>query len=215
MRINKHLHLVIPIYADDEFGEVVSYVHSTPLLEEVVDRYFMVLGVTYSTIFSQGLGLAGGPPHAMRVLRMVATERGVWHDGPNGPGVESGLMNEIRRTTMVAAINKDGKWDHLPLPVALDKGVVTPEDRTEVENAIVFFIVAYATLPRAQRGGVTRVAAELWGAQVSSSPFTEWSSSLRTSTATASSGARSPAAVKSEPAPANATVAGKPSRVAF
>jgi hypothetical protein len=215
MRIDKRLYLIIPIYADEDSGEIVAYVHSAPLSEEIVDRYFMVLGQTYSTIFSQGLGLAAGPPHAMRVLKHVATERGVWFDEAksNALGVERGLVEEIRRLTMVAALNKEGKWDQLPLQVAVDRGVLTSEDRTEVENAIVFFIVASATLGRAQRPGMLRAAAALWGAQVSSSNFTEWANSLRTSTVTGNSGAKSPAPAKDEAEPANAMVAGKPSQV--
>jgi len=212
MRIDKRLHLIVPVYADEEGGDVVAYVHSTPIAEEVVDRYFMVLGQTYSTIFSQGLGLAGGPPHAMRVLRHVATERGIWFDDPKTQaiGVERGLVEEMRRLTMVSALGKDGKWEGIPLAVAVDRGVLSAEDKTEVENAIAFFIVASATLGRAQRPGMLRAAAGLWGAQISSSNFTEWMSSLKTSTATANSGEKSPAIANAKPAPATAPREGIP-----
>ena len=211
MRIDKRLHLVIPIYAEEEGGEVVAYVHSTPLAEEIVDNYFMVLGQTYSTIFSQGLGLAGGPPHAMRVLRNVAMENGVWFDDPKTGriGVQRGLVEEIRRLTMVDALDKDGKWEPLPLQIAVDRGVISASDKTEVENSIAFFIAASATLPRAQLPAMLRAAAGLWGAQTSYFNFTEWTSSLKTSTATASSGEKSPAAASDAPAHANATVDGK------
>jgi hypothetical protein len=214
MRIDKKLHLVIPIYSDD--GEIVAYVHSTPLALELVDQYSMVLAQTYAAIFSQGIGLAAGASHAARVLRFVATERGVWFDSPNGTlGVERGLMEEIRRLTMVAALSKEAKWEMIPLHVAIDRGVLNAEDRSEVENAIVFFIVGCSTLRRVQRQGLLGASAELWGAQLTSSPFTEWASSLKTSIATVSSGAKSPATAKEEPARANATVDGKPSRLAF
>lgn len=211
MRIDRKLNLVVPIYTDEEGGEIVAYVHSTPVAEDVVDRFFMVLGQTYAAIFSQGLGLAGGPPHAMRVLRHVATERGVWFDDPKtqAVGVERGLVEEMRRLTNVAALSKDGKWEQLPLQVAVDRGILSGEDKTEVENAIAFFIVASATLGRAQRPAMLRAAAELWGAQISSSSFTEWTSSLKTSTETGSSGEKSRAAASAEPRPANATVDGK------
>ena len=211
MRVDKRLNLVVPIYEDEEDGEIVAYVHSTPLSEEVVDRYFMTLGQAYSTIMSQGLGLAGGPPHAMRILRHVATERGVWHDDPKtqSVGVERGLVEEMRRLTNVAVLGKDGRWEQLPLQVAVDRGVLSSEDRAEVENAIAFFIVASANLRKAQRPVMLKAAAELWAAQVTSSSFTEWMSSLKTSTATASFGEKSPAPASEEPEPANATVAGK------
>jgi hypothetical protein len=216
MRIDRELHLIVPVYADEEGGQVIAYVHSTPLTEALVDQYFMILGQTYSTIMTQGLGPLVGPAHAMRVLKHVAQERGVWFDNANGQmGVERGLVEEIRRLTNVAALDKSGKWERLPLHEACVRGVLTPGDKSEVENAIVFFIVSYATLGRSQRPNMLRTVAGLWGAQVSSSNFTEWANSLKTSTATANSGAKSPALVKEEPAPANAMVGGKPSRVAF
>lgn len=211
MRIDKRLNLVVPIYAEEEGGDIVAWVHSTPLGEETVDRYFMVIAQTYAAIFSQGLGLAGGPAVAMRLLRHIATERGVWHDDPktNSIGVENGVVEEIRRLTMVAAI-KDGKWEQIPLAVAVDRGIVSAEDKTEVENAIVFFIVASAVLPRAQRPAMIKAAADLWGAQTSSFTITEWAASLKTSTGTATTGAKYPAGAKEKPERANATVAGKP-----
>jgi hypothetical protein len=216
MRIDKKLHLIVPIYQGEEGDSpVVAHVHSMPLGEAVVDRYFMVLGQTYSAIFSQGLGLAGGPPHAMRVLRHIATERGVWHDDPKtgAIGVEHGLVEEMRRLTMVAALNKEGRWVDLPLQIAVDQGILSSEDKAEVENAIAFFIAASATLNRAQRPAMVKAAAELWGAQISSSTFTEFLTSLRTSTATGSSGEKSPAPASEKPAPANAMVAGKPASI--
>lgn len=244
LRIDKRLHLVVPIYVDEEGSEVSAYVHSTPIGEEIIDRYFLTLGQTYAAIFSQGLGIAGGPAHAMRLLRHIATQREVWHDDPKtgAVGIEHGLVDEMRRLTMVAARVKEGdapcpacagkpqpdpacpqcagtgavpryRWQSLPLDVAVQQGVISSEDKTEVENAIVFFTVTYATLNRSQRTILLREAAALWGAQISSSPFTEFSSSLRTSTGIASSGERSPAPASGEPDSANATVAGRPRSV--
>jgi hypothetical protein len=214
MRIDKRLHLVIPIYADEEGGDIVAHVHSSPISEAVIDRYFMVLGQTYSAIFSQGLGLAGGPPHAMRVLKAIATERGKWHDDSKTGevGVENGLVEEMRRLTMVEAM-KDGKWVDMPLAVAVAQGVLSPDDKTEVENAIAFFTAASATLGRAQRAGMLRAAAELWGAEISSLSFTEWRSSLKTSTPAGNTGEKPPAPAKDDKPPANAVVAGKPRSV--
>ena len=215
MRIDKRLNLVVPIYDDEEGGDIIAWVHSTPLGEETVDRYFMVIAQTYAAIFSQGLGLAGGPAVAMRLLRHIATERGVWHDDPKSGtiGVQNGVVEEIRRLTMVAALGKDGKWEQIPLSVAVDRGIVSADDKTEVENAIVFFIVASAVLPRAQRPTMIKAAADLWGAQTSSSTIMEWTASLKTSTGTVTTGEKSPAVAKEKPERANAVVAGKPSSV--
>jgi hypothetical protein len=236
MKIDKRLNLIVPIYADEEVARVdhagkpvlddagkpimdtpiVAYIHSTPLGEAVVDRYFMVLGQTYNAIFSQGLGFAAGPGHAMRVLRHIATEKGVWHDDPKRDqiGIERGLVEEMRRLTNVIALGKEGRWDvQLPLQVASDQGVISEEDRREVENAIAFFIVAYATLNRAQREGVLTAAGDIWGAQLTSLTCTEWSNFLRTSTGTVNSGAKSPAPASEKPEHANATVDSKPRSV--
>ena len=214
MRIDKRLHLVIPIYEDDEGTKIVGWVHSTPLAENIVDRYFMILGQTYSAIFSQGLGMAAGPGHALRVLRHIATTQNIWGDNPTTKeiGVERGLVEEMRRLTMVAA-EANGKWTQLPLGVALDQKVISAEDKAEVENAIVFFTVAYATLNRAQRLEMVMAAADLWGARITSSDFTEWMSSLKTSTGTASSGEKSPAIAPAAAAGVNATLDGKPSLI--
>lgn len=216
MRIDKRLNIVIPIYEDNsDDSPVVAYVHSTPLAEAIVDRYFMVLGQTYNAIFSQGLGFAAGPGHAMRVLRHIATERGAWHDRNGETGVERGLVEEMRRLTNVAALDKDGRWNALPLQVALDQGIISPEDKSEVENAIAFFIASCATLNRAQREGVMKAAGEIWGAQITYSNFTEWLNSLKTSIATVNSGAKSPVIATENPAPANATVGGRPRSVPY
>ena len=51
----------------------------------------------------------------------------------------------------------------LPWEVAIDRNKVSDEDRREVENAIVFFIVGYATLNRGQREPVLTAAVGLWG----------------------------------------------------
>ncbi len=239
VRIDKRLNLTVPIYSDPEDcaackgagaidgkrcqpcdgtgkqpEHVVAYVHSVPLGEEVVDRYFMLLGRTYNAIFSQGLGFAAGPGHAMRVLRHIAVELGVWGDDPKAQtvGAQRGLVEEIRRLTMVATLTKDG-WRDLPWAVAVDQGAITAQDRAEVENAIAFFIAASATLNRANLQGVLEAAGSIWGAQTSSSSFTELMSSLRTSTGTGSTGAKAPAAASGGSAPANATVGGQPRSV--
>lgn len=229
MKIDKRLNLIVPVYGDpvpllDEKGKpvlgedkqprmmtpVIAHVHSVPLSEEVVDRHFMVLGQTYSAIFSRGLGIAGGPAIAMRLLKQIATETNVWEDRDGEVGVKNGLVEEIRRLTTVIIPGKDG-WQQVPLQVAVDGGNISAEDRTEVENAIAFFIAASAVLNRAMRRPMLEAAAELWGAHVSSSTSTELASSLGTSTVTGSSGPKSPAPAPPAAAGASATVDGKPS----
>jgi len=233
LRIDRRLNLVVPIYGEEipklgddnlpvmQDGEpvmeapVVAYVHSTPLPAEVVDQYFMILGQTFSKIFSGGLGLASGPANAMRVMRSLAMEQKAWaDDSASGTiGVKRGVVDQIERLTTVAVPADNGGWQSVPLAVAVDRKFISAEDKAEVENAIVFFIVASATLARAQRKAMVTAAADLWGAQTSSLSSTEFMASLKTSTATASSGEKSPATASVEAGPANATVDGKPASV--
>jgi hypothetical protein len=99
----------------------------------------------------------------------------------------------------------------VPWDVAVNQKMISDEDRREVENAIVFFIVGYATLNRNQRASVLERAGSLWGAQLTSFTCTEFGNSLKTSIATVSSGETSPAGAseKSGHAPA---VTAKPQR---
>jgi len=235
VKIDKRLNFVVPIYGDEQpllddkrqpvvkdgrpvmHEPVVAHVHSTPLSVELVDRYFMTLAQTYSAIFSRGLGIAGGPAIAMRLLRQIAMENNAWADGPDGsPGVERGLVEEVRRLTNVAAL-VDGSWQQVPLKVAAQRGVIDDEDVSEVENAIVFFICISAVLNRSMRRPMLEAAAELWGAQITSSSCSELMSSLLRSRGTGNSGETSPAPGPAAPSrgggSANATLDGKPSSV--
>lgn len=218
MRINKRLNLVVPIHEDDQDGSpVVAYVHSVPLSEEVVDRWFMLLGKTYSAVMTH-LNFAAGPGHAARVLRTTAIGLGIWEDqvgagGAAEPGAKNALFAEIRRTTNVIAAQPDGQWLALPIDVAVQTGAISADDDREVMNSVVFFIVSSATLNRSQREAVLTAAGSIWGLQLTSSDSTAFTSSLRTSTPAASTGEKPPAAAPGRRGRANATVGGKPRSV--
>lgn len=214
MRVDKRLHLVIPIYEDEEGGKISAYVHSSPLSEDMVDQYFFILGQTYAMVFSRGLGIAAGPAHALRILRHVATEAGQWEDDPvtKRVGVKNGLVEEIRRLTNLA-IQRDGKWEVVPISVAANQGWISADDKSEVENAIVFFIVSSATLGRAQRRAMVQAGADLWGAAITPLDTMAWVNSLRTSKGTATSARKSHADVKDDDDSATVPPAGKVSSV--
>ena len=218
MRVDKKLNLVIPVFGDETEGgsaPIVAYVHATPLPAEIIEQQFLVLAQTFSAIFSRGLGVVAGPGTAMRMLRKVAQETNAW-DGPNGARQ---IVDEVRRATTVAVPAASGGWEGVPLQVAVDRHFLTDEDQAEVENAIVFFICVSATLARAQRGPILAAAADLWGAHVSSSSFTEFLSSLRTPTAPATTGAKADAAAPPPQPPAppartiSASVGGNPAQL--
>jgi|SRR5581483_648970 len=211
MKIDRRLNLVVPIYADDG-KTVVAWVHSTPLSAEIIDRDFLLLGQTFNSIFSDGLGAAAGPGHAMRLLRAISERQGTWENEDKTPGRGKLLVEEIRRRTNVAVPATPGGWETVPLDVAVQRGQLSGEDKSEVENVIAFFMCVSATLSRTERGAMLSSFAALWDAQLSSSTCTEWAASLKTSTQGAPSGARSPATA-GQPVGADARADGKPASV--
>lgn len=180
MKIDRRLNLVIPVEQDD--GTI--YVHSSPIARAVFDRYFMVIAKTFSSIYNEGLGVTSGPRVAALLLKDTATNLGVW-DGE--AGVERGLMNEVRRLSNVIMLGPAG-WTTIPFQEAVDKKMIDDTDRSEVENAIVFFTVASLMHKKAELPAILGGAVSLWGGQITSSNCTEYASSLPTSTATENSG---------------------------
>lgn len=210
MKIDRRLHLVVPIY-DDNLETVRAYVHSTPIPRELFETYFMIISQTFSAIFTEGLNVAGGPGCAMVLMKQLALKKRVWEDDVENAtiGVKNGLVQEIRRLTNVI-VPADRGWQQVPLHVAVDRGMIDAEDAVEVENAIVFFIVVSAVMKRSQRGDMLASAAGVWDARITSSNSTEFMSSLTTSTGTASSGAKPLADAIVDSGNATATADGKP-----
>jgi hypothetical protein len=205
-RVDHRLNLVVPIYEDDEGERVLAYAYSTPLPRETVERHFFELGQAFSQIYSQGFGMVAGQAVGMMLLQQVGRNTG----RENEVGA---LVAEIRRLTLVVvpAPNKDAPepWQSVPLAIAAERGFISDDDRAEVENAVVFFICSSAMLPRRARKEMVTGAAALWGARVTSSSATEFIASLRTSSATGSTGAKSPAPAPAAAATATVTVDGK------
>lgn len=231
MRIDKSMNLIVPIYGDevaktDSEGKpvmkdgrpvkeapVIAYVHSTPLPEEQVEQHFLLLGQTSNAIFRQGLGDTAGPRFAMMMLKRLAENTRQWTNEDGTPGPGQMLIEEIRRLTMIAAPRQGGGWEPVPLQVAVDRKVISAEDRREVENVIVFFIVVSAALPKKDRDEMIDGLCGLFGVRTSSLNSTAFTTSLTTSTATGSSGATSPARASADSGSANAVVDGKPASV--
>ena len=215
MKIDKRLNLVVPIY-DDAGKTAIAYVHSAPISREVFDRNFLVLAKTHAAFWNEGLGTTAGPRVAAMLLRLVADQL----DGPdeetrernghaNRQSVENGLFPEIRRLSNVAMPDQSGAWKTIPLENVVREKLLNEEDLAEVENAIVFFIVAYAMHKRTERAAIVAGAARLWGARIESLNSTEFARTLTTSTGTANSGEKAPAAASAELAEPSAIVDGK------
>ena len=182
MKIDRKLNLVIPI----SDGDTSIYVHAVPLSREVFEKYFLVLSKTFTFIYTQGLNVVSGPRVAALTLRKIAEADGVW-DGE--AGVERGLMGEIKRLTNVICMTDQG-WRPLPFEMAVKQGKLDSEIASEVENVIVFFMVASAVHLRTELPEIYSLLGGLCHALVTSLACTEYGASLPTSTPAENTGAK-------------------------
>jgi hypothetical protein len=186
-RIDKRLYMVVPIYADVDVtqkdAKPTAYVHSAAITAETFDKYWEVIGVTFTSIYNR-LGVTAGARVAHKMLEKVAKNLGVW-DGPDG--VAAGLLPTIHQRTNVACVGKNG-WEIMTLGDARAAGVLNAEDFSVVEAAIVFFTVASSMHRKAELLSVMGLASVLWGVQIESLNCTEFVNSLRTATLKESSG---------------------------
>ena len=174
MKIDRKLNISIPV----EIGEVTYYVYSTPISREVFERYFMVISKTFAALYSEGLSVIAGPRVAAMLLKDMARRMGVW-EGPEG--VEAGLMAEIYRLTNVFMPNPDGAgWKSMPFADVINRKLFDDDALSEIEGAIVFFMLASAMHKKTEVAGILAGMASLWGAEVTSSDFTEYRNSLPT-----------------------------------
>lgn len=174
--MNEKLHLVIPIYQEADGVEVVyAYVHAAPVSREVFEANFRNLSKTFAAIHGEGLGELAGPRIAALMLREVA------RDSRDEEGARA-LMNEIRRLSNIL-IRTPAGWETMPFADAIEH--LDPDDVSEVENAIVYFIVSSAMHRKNMAKLFLTGAAKLWGAEVTSLDFTAFVASQKTSTTVA------------------------------
>lgn len=171
MKIDKRLNLVVPV--EDDTG--TFYVHAAPISHSVFERYYKVLARTFTVIVSY-YSEVSGPRVALMTLREMAEQIGMKDD------VENGLIPEIRRSANVLVPAAGGGFETVMFQTALDRGMLSEEDKSEVENALVFFTVYSAMLKRQQRMELLDGASRMWGASITSLGCTEYGHSLRTST---------------------------------
>ena len=172
--INKQLNLVLSLPR----GNTFIYVYSTPISREVFDANFMIISKVFTELYISGLGLSAAPRIAAKMLKKIATEEKSW-DGPEG--VQNTLMQEIFRLTNVF-LPADKGWESIPLHTAIVQKQIDDDELEEVENTLVYFTVAYAMHRRQDREQIISASLKLWGGQLTSLNFTEYRSSLTTST---------------------------------
>lgn len=173
MRIDAKLNIVVEIETSD--GSI--FVHSTPISNDVFEKYFLVISKTFAALISQGLSFVSGPRVAALMLKKVATDMGVW-DGVDG--VQNGLMAEIRRSSNVMFPTPAG-WQMIPYHTAIEREMLDAQDVNECDGIIAFFICASAMSRRSEIGPVLDQMV-MWGARSTSFNCLAYRDSLPTST---------------------------------
>jgi hypothetical protein len=169
--INRKLNLVIPV---DDTTRGTVYVHSTPLSLEVFEKYFEVISRSQASLYRQGQAVLTGPRIAAMQLRRAADDLNMRQE------VDGGLFPEIERLTNVVALEQGKGWTSAPYHEA--KSWLDADDKSEVENAIAFFIINSAVMLRKMLPAILGLMESLWGAQTTSLNCTEYAASLATST---------------------------------
>ena len=99
------------------------------------------------------------------------------------------LLAEIHRLAMAIVPTPRG-WEPMMLDEAVRAEHLDDEDVSEVDNAIVFFSLAWRMHAKAERVPVVNQAAKLWKASTTSLNSTEFAASLPTSSEPASTGGK-------------------------
>jgi hypothetical protein len=189
MKINEKLHLVMPIY--DENDAIRAWVHSTPISREVFEAHFLLISKTFSAIHSEGLGDIAGPRVAALIMRRIAARN-------KDDESMTSLTNEIRRLTNVSMKTPNG-WEMIPFQEVVNNGSVSADDLAEVENALAFFIVVSAMHRKQVAAELLPGAAKLWGAQISLLDSSAYHVSLMKSIETDNTGEKPKAQASSVP----------------
>ena len=170
ININRKLNLVLPIELDEHRK---IYFHSMPISVEVFDANFWLLTQTLSSLYAHGIGPSMSPRIALRALRDTAKE--IDRDSD----ISANLVNEIYRLTNVIMPNTNGGgWVIVPYSEVKNKKLVDESILLEVENAIVYFIVASALHLRSELEMAYQGLISIWKAETTSSTPTEYMRSL-------------------------------------
>lgn len=195
MHIDKKLNIVIPILRGDK---TVLYIHAEPIRRETFEVYHLVLAKTFSAFAQNGLDPRSGPSVAGLILKDVAkaTSRypGMdWWEGHDGVGGPAGLIAEMTRLSNAVVPSNDKGWTTLPLETAFNQGLVSDDEKSEVQNLLAFFTVTSATAPRVDRAKLVEGMAVIYELQTTSLNSTEFGISLKTPTTAENTGANAQA----------------------
>lgn len=179
MALDRKLTFVVPVETDA--GEAL--VRSTPVSAQFFRRHYLPMSKTFARLHGEGLGFTAAPRVAAMMLEEV--EREIAGIEPDDAAPPSPIMNEIRRLT-VAEIPGQGL---IPWAQVVSGKLMDERDVEEVENAVVFFILASSMYHRKNVEEMVGGAARLWNARLEFSTTTGSQTSSQTSKEAASSGA--------------------------
>lgn len=177
IELKKNLNLVIPV----DSAEGTAYVHSTPVPIEVFEDNFLALSKTFANMFAQGLGAIAGPRIAYLMLKQTSQELGVWEK------VNREFVQEMVRLSNIALPTDQG-YKQLPLYTAIEKQLIGDDDVRDVMGQLSFFTLVWLLNKPTQVEPIMNVVSGLWESQITSLNFTEFVTSLMTSTEAANTG---------------------------
>jgi hypothetical protein len=178
--INKKLNLVIPV---ENNNGVKVWIHSTPVSRDVFESNWLLLTRTLSNLYGNGIGPALAPRTALLALKDTSKELDDTNTiGPN-------FLNEIYRLTNVLMPSSNGAgWQNMPYAVVKSQKLIDEDTLAEVENAIVFFIVASAVHLKTELLSVLQGLKSIWKAETTLLNVTEYGNSLMIPTVGESTG---------------------------
>ena len=182
MKIDRKLNLVWTL--DRDAGP--AHVHAMPISEATFERYFMQITRAYAAMTGEDGNwfMRMGPRNAARMLRRVSEADGSWE---GAEGVERGLMAEVKRLANVLTPS-DAGWINTPLQECLDKGFLTPAEASEIENAIVFFIVCWSAIPPREAQKIMEIVVGIFDGDLTPLNVTDYQTFLQTSTTAENTG---------------------------
>jgi len=206
MNIDSDLNLVFPITWNG--SEPVIRAYHSPLGRAAFEASYRLLAVVKDVLCPKGEWSQSSPMIATLALRDAGRDEAIQRGLPDGlneaeleqrmkdGGTAAPLLAEIKRLTTVLVPSATG-YEVLPIDVALARKLLTDDDWTDAEAALVFFTCALLMTQRARRAIVAPFFASVLRGSITSSSPTAFAGSLATSIEPATSATPDPSSVPS------------------
>jgi hypothetical protein len=171
-KLNRKLNIVLKIEGVN--GSDV-YIHSMPIGINVFKDNYLVIGRTFTGIYTNGLGPVTGPKVAKYMLLDQADQLGLREH------TERSLLLEVRRLTNTVVLGQNG-WETVPYSEVVKRGLIDEESAEEAENILVYFMCASSVRLRTELDLTFNGLQLLWDAQTTLLNVTEFMRSLPTLT---------------------------------